>query len=102
MEEPESEKVEGGRVSIIAVCGDYVKEVRWKWKDVIGAKLKKTFLKRLEDVFNYKSGVKDDCFIYGICWKESWFAVYVGVYLAIFGKERKMCCDDFLKIWPKN
>jgi hypothetical protein len=33
---------------------------------------------------------------------ESWFDAYVDVDLAFFGKERKMYCDDFLKIWPKN
>jgi hypothetical protein len=35
--------------------------------DDVYAMLKKTFLKRLEDVFGYKNGVKDDYVIDGIC-----------------------------------
>jgi hypothetical protein len=35
--------------------------------DDVYAKLKKTFLKRLEDVFCYKSGMEDDYVIDGIC-----------------------------------
>ena len=94
----------GGRVAINAVCEDCVKkkiEVKVKIDDV-DAKLKKTFLKRLDDVFNYKSGVKDDYVMVAICWMESGFAVYGDVGLAFFGKERKMYYDDVLKIWPKN
>ena len=67
MEEPENEEVEGGRVSISAVCEDC--QVKLKIDDV-DAKLKKTFLKRLEDVFSYRSVIKDAYFIDGICCKK--------------------------------
>ena len=102
MEEPEKEKVEGGRVSINGFCEVCVKELGKSENRWCLCKVKKTFLKRLVDVFSYKSCIKNDCFIDGICWMESWFAVYVDVDLAFFGKERKMYFDDFLKIWPKN
>ena len=71
-------------------------------KSDVLAKFKKTFLKRLLDVFSYKSVVKDAYFIDGIWCKERWSAVYVDVDLAGLGKGRKTYCDDFLKIWPKN
>ena len=35
--------------------------------DDVDAKVKKTFLKRLEDVFSHKSGVKDAYVKVGIC-----------------------------------
>ena len=67
MEEPENEKVEGGRVSIDALSEDCVKEVI---VDDVDAKWKKTFLKRLDDVFSYKSGIKDAYIIDDICYIE--------------------------------
>ena len=89
MEEPENDKVEGGRVSIDALMEDCVKEIGKSEDDKVDEKLKKTFLKRLEDVFSCESGVKDAYSMNGICLKELWFAVYVDVGLAFFSKERK-------------
>ena len=102
MEEPDKERVEGGRVSFIAFCWNCVKELGESENRRCLCKVKKTFLKRLEDVFSCKIGCKDSYVIDGRCWMESWFAVDVDGDLAFFGKERKMYCDDFLKIWPKN